>query len=1301
MGLLLDLKNRLQTIDEAINHYEHEKLLLKDNLEELKLSLDTKFRDRLRNMEEELDLKMRKEVEKLRDSASEEVRKLRLKYDEARVNLENRINELNIAKRESIEEDCLGLDFLIKNKETVLRKLGELSESSQEIRAIINKRDIPNYSRKQLLQLFEDSKDIEKNILELSLDSIKPDFINKEFWFPASKLESKEVNHNLVVTAKFLNVIGVITLVGLYSNFIVIGLLGMLSFFGIKNGSKWKLVNQYRNWIYTIYEYESDFRKVIEEYHETFVNEDIVNLENQLVELSQNYNKSVDNTNSSVEYQIKMLREDFTNQKEQKVTEVKDEISSELQNLKGKINNGYKEVATLVSNFGIEATKERRKIKNTFDELNKFELNIINDTLELNLKRFHLGIEMGSEYVNYFEDLPFSSFLFVHNSDKNKMRDLMKYLTCQFASRLKGDLLGINIMDPVDYGEGLSEIVDEKSIGQYYNDTEVSEFIDETLNKFTKDVKNIFTGYDNIMQYNKEKIELGSTPYPYTLNLIQNVDIFGDINKYKQLLQTKKSGVINFVLISSDLIEEVQKSLRDSEVKRSEFLELMGLFGRLFTCSGDNYVRTGSISTDAELSYKIEDSMDSLNSDLGTNVLEILNDININIEAYEVEDIPFRTFNMNIYNFSEDSSEGESRSLFETLLISQEEFRKYGREITKNIEQASMNIFYFKDFVNRAVPKGKEFTYDNTKGILIPFGYKDGDVEKVYFVPLDGETIHYFMGGRTGMGKSNTLNTGTNSIIRMYSPDDLHIYLMDYKVVEGKKYMINPTPHFKCISVTDDPYYQISLFNHLLKILYYRQEVLLPKYNAGKVADIRKKGIKVPEIVIIIDEFTEALKGDDEVVRKILVSSDTIARLGRASGVHLFYTSQDVSSKIPDGMLGQFSGRLCLPVSKAETSKQILLNGDAADSDFQQMGNLLFNNKAGDSKYNVKIKVPLIEPEDMNENFEYVNKLCEGKYELNCVMFDAEEEKTINDLTQFLGKHAKKLKGSGQLVLGGNAQFDTENAPVGVKIIKEESNNILVISQSKKQRIELTNTIIQNLAYTEGEGTNLIVLRGNKDYIDFNYADKYKDHFQNIYEVEHVDDVMDMVTGSRLAVLERELKEYGVDYSEKSPMYPDFIEYKGFIKAWDDIKTQTLERGDKEIKRTDITKLIEAMRPYALKAVILVEGIDEVPGIGVDNFNLEEYVPIMRYGPYYGLLSVWNGSRTPPRFDKIGSTFKHRIVGSLREDDIAMEYRFMKGNENYYGGYKNIINPDNVFKFKIFKIEGITDDMSNDNRVLV
>ena len=1292
-NLALKIKKTIDLIDLMIDHYQGEIGEIRPQCEALVRSLEEVFKGM--SMDDELKKKLKEDIEYL-----EKEKVLKITKIQGKINTEiEELNEDRQALIESMERDIEGslegLDSLLANKEAIKSKIEELSPTT-EINPVLKREEIANLKVEDLRELFGKGKLVEEAINTLEVKDLNIKFIDKEFWFPAGKLNLENKNAEDAIRA--INILAVLVGVSLYSNIIVAGVGGTALFLNYKNRKQLKPLKYYKDFIYTIYEYEEEIRTSVDNYYKALYKKRLNIIDLKINELKSKLKTSIRKIEQEYDSLLENTRESFRVRREEKMKEIEIGMGEELNKLKYLISEVLKESGSILGEFMKESMIYKRELEKEFNRLNSFELDIVNDELTLNLKDIHLGVEVEDTEVNYVRELPFGSYLFIYKNNKQSMRTLMKYITCQIASRIKGNLIKFNILDPIDYGEGLSDIVNGRNIDSYFNQIEVNEHIKSMLERFTTDIKNIFIGYDSIMDYNKEKVSKGSTPYPYTLNLIQNFNIFDDMDNFKQLLLTRKSGIINLVLISENMVNEAQKSTEGSEVKLDEYLRLVDSFDTLFgEVDGGSIIEVqNDVFVESVEQEEEKSRIDVIKNNLESEINSLLDQLSYLNTKYNLELV---TFN----EFSEENKprlNKEGRERFKPISIESDDFRYLGKQITENQKRAETQIFYFKDFVNRIIPKGKEMSEEPIKGLNLFAGYQDGDVEKIPALPLDGETIHYFMGGSSGKGKSNALNAMVNVAIRMYSPEDLHIYLLDFKVIEGRKYMVDPTPHFKCISVTQDAYYLESLFNYLIGELNYRQNKLLPKYNAGKVQDMREKGIKIPEIVVIIDEFTEALKSSEEIQKKILQDSETIARLGRASGVHLFYTSQDVSEKLGEGTLGQFGGRLSLPVLTKSTSKTIIMNDAAADGDYQAVGNLLFNNMGGDEKYNVRLKVPIIQPEDMNANFKLINELCEGKYELNCVMFDSDEVREYNELLEILRGNEEYLKQSKtrHLILGDNAQFDVEDYPVGIEIENGEGNNFYILSQSKKRRIELVNTIVANFAMVGGSNTDLVMLNSNRDYTSFNIADIYKDKFRNVTTVETIEEVAERISRSALYTLEKSIEQEGWEF-DKGPVYGVFEHITDMVTKWEEVKSS----ADLDVppSKAQITEIIEAVRPNVSETLIVVEGAETVEGLGIGVYGREEEVELVKYAPYYGVYLVCSASFETVGFrNQYDVCFKHRLFGILSRDDYATN-QFMKETPKPYGGYQNKILPSDAFKFKRFYIDKLEDDVSKDNRIIL
>lgn len=93
------------------------------------------------------------------------------------------------------------------------------------------------------------------------------------------------------------------------------------------------------------------------------------------------------------------------------------------------------------------------------------------------------------------------------------------------------------------------------------------------------------------------------------------------------------------------------------------------------------------------------------------------------------------------------------------------------------------------------------FSYDSAQVLNIPMGL--GDEDAIISLKLgEGTSHHGLIGGGTGGGKSTLLHTLIMSSMLHYSPDQLHLYMMDFKGgTEFKIYESERLPHIKLLAL--------------------------------------------------------------------------------------------------------------------------------------------------------------------------------------------------------------------------------------------------------------------------------------------------------------------------------------------------------------------------------------------------------------------------------------------------------------------------------------------------------------------
>lgn len=248
-------------------------------------------------------------------------------------------------------------------------------------------------------------------------------------------------------------------------------------------------------------------------------------------------------------------------------------------------------------------------------------------------------------------------------------------------------------------------------------------------------------------------------------------------------------------------------------------------------------------------------------------------------------------------------------------------------------------------------------------GIDAALGSLADDSEAV--LSIGNETPHVLIGGTTGSGKSNLLHVMITNLCKRYSPDELALYLLDFKEgVELNAYAY-PTllPQARLIATEADVEFGVSTLNHIDREIKTRYS-MFKSAGCKQYADYRKKNPdeKLPRMLVIIDEFQVLFRGEHGAAVCTLMES--IVKQGRAAGVHLVMATQTLSGIMGLGVSfnsieSQFSGRIALKCSATESSH--ILGAAAGGNDAAALLKIpyaIMNTCSGIASENIKFAVP-------------------------------------------------------------------------------------------------------------------------------------------------------------------------------------------------------------------------------------------------------------------------------------------------------------------------------------------------------
>ncbi len=159
---------------------------------------------------------------------------------------------------------------------------------------------------------------------------------------------------------------------------------------------------------------------------------------------------------------------------------------------------------------------------------------------------------------------------------------------------------------------------------------------------------------------------------------------------------------------------------------------------------------------------------------------------------------------------------------------------------------------------------------------------------------------HSFVVATTGFGKTVWYQGMLHWLIETHTPEELQIYISDAKKVSFPIW--SRIPHLAApIAVTKD---ETDRMIDMLLAEMERRTALFNLYSSARLCDNIQKyyeitGDKLPRIMVIFDEKTDAIESDSDTDKKLI----TLAKLSRSYGFNIFVGTQRPSAKSVNGEL--------------------------------------------------------------------------------------------------------------------------------------------------------------------------------------------------------------------------------------------------------------------------------------------------------------------------------------------------------------------------------------------------------------
>ncbi len=387
----------------------------------------------------------------------------------------------------------------------------------------------------------------------------------------------------------------------------------------------------------------------------------------------------------------------------------------------------------------------------------------------------------------------------------------------------------------------------------------------------------------------------------------------------------------------------------------------------------------------------------------------------------------------------------------------------------------------------KALQKDEEFwTKSSQSKVSVPVGW-DINHKEVCFEIGEAQN-HTLICGRSGSGKSNFLHVLIQNLAFYYDPDEVQLFLLDYKEgVEFNAYTDPILEHARLVSVASSVGFGMSFLSWLCDEIKKRAE-LFKQFKVKDLSDYRKHE-KMPRLIVVIDEFQvlfsdNSTKGKESVERSL----NTLLKKGRSYGVHLILATQTMrGTDINPSFKAQIANRIALPMDADDSAK--ILDDDVACELVRPEG--IFNNNGGHQKYHTKMSIPKA-PDDFKS---FLTKIHAEFNQRNLASID---RKIYNGETPLKMPNILKANEM-RLHLGKKVDYEQKDL-----IVEFESNesHLLVVSPDLNARIALMKLLFQNI-----KSANKELVFCNKEKRLIRFFDVQKEY--GITPVENILSVLD------------------------------------------------------------------------------------------------------------------------------------------------------------------------------------------------
>ncbi|MGD0246418.1 MAG: FtsK/SpoIIIE domain-containing protein [Streptosporangiaceae bacterium] len=283
-------------------------------------------------------------------------------------------------------------------------------------------------------------------------------------------------------------------------------------------------------------------------------------------------------------------------------------------------------------------------------------------------------------------------------------------------------------------------------------------------------------------------------------------------------------------------------------------------------------------------------------------------------------------------------------------------------------------------FARIAIRPDRRWAAVSIDGLDVQIGV-DSRGEPQHFVMGVRGVHHGMVGGDVRMGKTNLLHVLISQLALTYPPEELELYLLDFKEVEFDGYLTERLPHARAITSRTDREFGLSMLRRFHDEID-RRARLCREAKVTDLPDYRSEtGQRLPRALVIMDEFQVLFNEEDRLAREAGRLLADIAKRGAAFGLHLLLATQSPGGPLTAYLrpvYEQMALRIALGCTQPSVSQAILGEGNDAATRLVRAGDAIYNDRRGEGA-NPVMRIAMLPTRERLELIAAIRSLAPGR----------------------------------------------------------------------------------------------------------------------------------------------------------------------------------------------------------------------------------------------------------------------------------------------------------------------------------